>query len=189
MIGVILPSRGLIHSRTLESLTEALKGFEYKFYFSHDNPIPTCFNIPITEALKDSPDYIWIVEEDMAFPEDTLRKLLDADTEIATMDYRLENGQMCYYETSGYLLGGTGCILIKADTMRKLMPLSSVAYGLDLKPIDGITMHYGGQDIDLCVRAQDMGIKPVIVGTVDHLRVKQMGDRNVNNGTHEVTAL
>ena len=50
MIAVILPSRGLIFSRTADEILQNLKDIPHKIYFSHRKPIPDCFNEPVEEA-------------------------------------------------------------------------------------------------------------------------------------------
>lgn len=65
-IGVILPSRGLIFSRTAEEILNNLKKVPHKIYFAHKRPIPECFNEPLEEALADKDiTHIWFVEDDM----------------------------------------------------------------------------------------------------------------------------
>ena len=49
-VAVILPSRGLMFSKTAEEIINNVKGVPHKFFFSHKRPIPECFEIPTEEA-------------------------------------------------------------------------------------------------------------------------------------------
>lgn len=50
-IAVILPSRGLVFSKTVDELLRELKPYSYEIFWSHGRPIPDCFEIPTQEAL------------------------------------------------------------------------------------------------------------------------------------------
>lgn len=81
-IACITPSRGLVHSRTIESVRqnfEHLDKYEdvqWEHFFTHDKGIPDAQNDLVERALKWEADYVWSVEEDMLIPKEALLKLL-----------------------------------------------------------------------------------------------------------------
>ena len=68
-LAVIVPSRGLMFSETLEELLNELEGFNYEIFWAHERPLPECFNEPTEEALKDPEVFaVLFVEDDMIIP-------------------------------------------------------------------------------------------------------------------------
>jgi len=196
MLAVILPSRGLIHSRTIETLIKTIDryAYDFKLYVSHDNPIPECFNIPIELALKDNPEAFIIVEEDIALNFDTLNAMIQSwvfdKTDIAAADYLVAPGVKAFKTTKGILTGGLGCVLIKASVMKDLLPFSDqTSYDMDMNPFPSLPNGYGHQDIDFYVRAFMKNYKVKVCGEVEHLRVIEMGKAGTNNGVHKIEAI
>lgn len=195
MIGIIVPSRGLIHSRTAEYLVKILEYSEegdVQFYFSHDKSIPDCYNVPVQNALKDKHDFIFIIEEDILPNDETLLKmsaaLVEDKLDIVATDYKLRNGEDCFFYSKGILLGGLGFVMMTSDAAKELFPLrTSVSYSMpNLEPFEALPNTYGQHDIDFWIRAHEKGFKTRLVGKVGHLMVKSHGKENTNNGTHEV---
>ena len=91
------PSRGLVHSRTEQTADMARqwaehKGHEWANYWTHDLPIPDCFNVITQRAHAWGADLIWILEEDIAleFPTLALHAMLSAiedGADVAIVDY------------------------------------------------------------------------------------------------------
>jgi hypothetical protein len=87
-VAIILPSRGLMFSRTAEEVLANHKSVPSRLFFAHKRPIPDCFEIPTLEALADEDiTHLWYVEDDMALPPNILRTMLDANEMAVTADY------------------------------------------------------------------------------------------------------
>jgi hypothetical protein len=52
-VAVIIPSRGLMFSKTAEEIVRNTQGLPHQKFFSHKLPIPDCFEWPTIKALKD----------------------------------------------------------------------------------------------------------------------------------------
>lgn len=193
-IVIIIPSRGLIHSRTVEDLMNALSLIQvpYKLYFSHDNILPDCFNIPAYKALE-SPEIsdLIIIEEDMEVPLNTFNMLLESKADIAYYDYPLEDGRA----TNTYdniVLSGTGLIRFKRESLAKLLPFRTYqSYQLNpLRPEmiqNKLKDVYGKHDIDLFYRAQvEHHMTLEQVGVTGHYKIEQLGEKNTNKGVHAI---
>jgi len=122
-VGVILPSRGLMFSKTAEELLNNLKGIPHKIFFAHGLPIPECFETPVNEALANGTvSHIWMIEDDMILPSDTLSKMLDMDKAVVMCDYpttKEGNGAM-FLVKKQVIFGGTGCMLVKREVFDEL---------------------------------------------------------------------
>ena len=106
-LGVVLPSRGLLFSKTLEELLRELKPYNYKIYFSHARPIPDCFNIPTKQALEDPEiTHILFCEDDMCLPNGVLKKMIDLDVPATALDYPFKNDDEAtiLHDPQGYAL-------------------------------------------------------------------------------------
>lgn len=175
----------------LENLNS--KDYDVRFYFSHDQPIPECFNVPIEKALADGCTGILIIEEDVVVNFDTLDKMFESEydgMDISAADYFVAPNVKSFVEYNGVLTGGLGCVLIKSSVMRTLLPFSDqTSYDRDLRPFPSLPNGYGHQDIDFYVRAHKEGFKVKVCGMVEHLRVEKMGDKETNNGVHKVVRL
>lgn len=126
-LAVILPSRGLIFSATVEEvLREAMSaGCEWRIFFAHSRPIPACFNEPITAAMAEGFTHFWIVEDDMALPVGVLGDLLAADRPVVACDYPVGSSMAVHRDASGRVLWtGTGCLLATRDALSELLPFS-----------------------------------------------------------------
>jgi hypothetical protein len=170
-----------------------------QFYFTHDLPIPACFNQPLQRALDDKHEYIAIVEEDMVIPADAIGKLggaIMAGNDIAYYDYRLDNGLMASARIADVDISGTGAIMFKASALRRLIPLRS-GQEYDAKTFEPLTKlseaeglkRYGQHDIDLFKRAKDLGLKTKCVGSARHLKVRDYNTEAINDGCHTIEAL
>src|SRR6185503_1511904 len=121
-IAVILPSRGLMFSQTADEILQNLKELQkwypagYKFFFSHRRPIPECFEEPLKKALADKEvTHIWLVEDDMILPPNTLTDLINKDKAVVTVNYpTTSKGDAATLTIRGQVIyGGTGCTLVK----------------------------------------------------------------------------
>lgn len=195
-IAIIIPSRGLIHSRTVEAVFNNLEGFDCRVFVSHDLPIPDCFNVLVGEAKQWGAKYVWFVEEDTVPPPDTLFSLLTAPGDVKAYDYPIDTAgtPVTSYTASGEVLfTGMGCMLVPMAVLDKTgLFRSDLCYSLKggqltLEP--DWTRGYGGQDVHFGVRLKEEGFTTTIVGQADHLRVRNLGQPDTNHGAHDIYAL
>jgi len=122
-VGVILPSRGLMFSKTAEEILINLKDIPHKLYFAHGLPIPDCFEVPTNEALDNGTiSHLWFVEDDMILRPDTLKKMLDMDVAVVMADYpTTKEGHGAEFIIKKHIVfGGTGCMLVKREVFDEL---------------------------------------------------------------------
>jgi hypothetical protein len=200
-VAVILPSRGLIFSKTAEEILNNLRGIPHKIYFSHRKPIPECFETPTTEALKD-PDvtHLWLVEDDMVLPPDTLKKMLEADANAVTFDYPVTkegNGAVFYDQGGTVVFCGTGCLLVKRrvfDSLKQPFFTDKIRwtllnYGEAVKLTGSYddTPGYGTHDITFSIKLWKTGVMiKVIKGKLAQRKLVVLGKAGSNNGAHNI---
>lgn len=199
-LAVLLPSRGLVFSQTIEELLLELKGLDFEIFFSHQRPIPECFNEPMEKILAREFTHVWIVEEDMILPEGILNELLRLNAPIATSDYPAVEGIMCVSrnEDGDVLYTGTGCLLIAIEVLKEMeRPIfdTSKAYTPDGTLIgernqEDKSKLYGQHDIHFFLQAREKGIKIGVTQTnCGQRKITSYGQPNVNNGFHEIRNL
>lgn len=201
-IGVILPSRGLSFSRTIDELLTELKPFKHKIFFSICNTLPDCFNIPLEEALKNEFTHILIVEDDMIIPKGILKTMLNKRYPVTALDYpfKKDGEATTLHDPSGMALyTGTGFILIERwvlDLMPKPIFRTDTAWDMM------ITVHnqlvcwprdvskiktYGLHDVNFGITlwSNDLPIQ-VMQRTAGQRKLKAKGKANTNNGADEI---
>ena len=201
-VALILPSRGLIHSRTAADLLDALSGYDLddiNFYWSHDNSIPECFNNPMLRAIENpNNDKFIIVEEDMQVPVDFIDKMEVLRLfDIAFYDYpmRQDGGKMkrVTQEYSGIVLSGTGLIGFTRKAAEQLFPLRSdmefTLFPPMLMPAKDATKAYGQHDIYMWYKIHELGLKFTKVGNTGHYKLIEYGEQMTNKGCHEIELL
>ena len=143
-VAVCTPSRGLVHSRTVEAVLAALDVAKAQanvtlrgWFFSHDLPIPDSHETVAARALDATDaDYLWFVEEDVLPPPDALCALLATAqmwaAGVVLLDYPVGehptrstivrqpavNGG----HTGDILYGGLGCTLISRVALTERIP-------------------------------------------------------------------
>ena len=192
-IGVCLPSRGYVYSRTMEDILKNTQGrTDIKFFFSHGKPIPECSNYMVEEALKAGVDYIWFVEDDQKFPVNILDQLLAYDTDIVTCDYPINKTGHVVATFGDVTLTGFGCTLVKAKIFDKLLkPYFSTDYEYQIQdkmllkqPALQDEKRHGRHDIDFYYRLYDAGVKVVVHHTpVGHYYFKSPQLPKIGNKT------
>ena len=198
MTAIILPSRGLIHSRTVEELLNATRNHEVKLYFSHDNPIPDCFNKPMQQALDDNNQFFVIIEEDMQIPPDFLNKMipqLSKGYDIAFYDYPIRYGHhhRATQKSVDILISGTGLIGFRKRAVEQLFPLEA-DFEWSLNPPTPIEVKdkakiYGQHDIGMWVKIYHLNLAHIMLGTTGHYSLIEYGQKQVNNGFHKIELL
>lgn len=200
MIGIILPSRGLMFSETAEDILENIEGLPYKFFFSHKKPIPECFEEPTMRALADEDiTHLWFVEDDMALKPDTLQNLLEQNIEIATVDYPVtkQGKGAVFYDSSGKVVYfGTGCTLIMRRVFDILKPpywtsdkvWTPYNYGSAVKFVGKINKQqgYGLHDVNFGIRCFQEEIPVRVAGRAGQRKLTKWGDSGTNNGQHQI---
>jgi hypothetical protein len=203
MIAVILPSRGLSVSRTIEHILRNLKGHDYKIYFSHKQPIPTCFNKPLAKALKNKAvTHIWFVEDDMKIPDGTLDSLLALNKPAVACDYPVTetSGSMLYDPSGKAYFSGTGCLLVRREVLTKLknpMFRSDIAWaykatkhGMNFIARKAEKNVYGYHDVTLGLKLYLSGT-PIEVSEVvcGQYKLMNLGEKGTNAGQHTLAEL
>jgi hypothetical protein len=201
-VAVILPSRGLIFSATAEDILDNLRNTPHKFFFSHGQPIPKCFESPTRQALKDkSITHLWFVEDDMILPPNTLQDMLALDANAVTCDYPTnKDGRGSVFTDRGgsVVFCGTGCLLVRrtvfdglkrpyfTDRVRWNMLNYGDAVKLTASPatkLDG----YGLHDITFGIKLWKNGViiktMPVTVG---QRKLISLGKAGSNDGAHTI---
>lgn len=198
MIGVVLPTRGLVFTRVEEALEDIRREHEIRVYRSHDLPIPEGHNLLTKRALNEGCDYIWFIEEDTVPPARSLEQLLQADSDIACIDYGVSGWGCVTQDPRGEILWcGLGCTLVKAEVLKNLdypwfrvdktLTLNTWTWN-DLPEAYIATKNYGSLDIWFACQARAKGFKIAqIDGECDHLKLDNLGQRESNHGLHEIS--
>ncbi len=209
MIAIVTPSRGLVHSRTVEAVVRNAEqlGGPWAWKLSHDKPIPDAQNYVVDEVLSLDPDYIWMVEEDVAPPSDCLARMVDklereTSTYVVVVAYRLRGGQSSVVRRGRHaLFSGLGCMLSRSS----LFARSPNRSGILLYPwfrsdrewlwVGGEFLErkarkegYGRQDIDFFARLAQHGVSWDVLSGVeaDHYMVRGLGRPGTNDGCHDI---
>lgn len=196
MIGVILPSRGLIFAEVEDSLEKNLQRNKHRIYRSWNLNIPECENFLVEKALRDGCEEILMIEEDTVMPEEGLINLLLAKSDIACIDYGVNGWSTITKDkaTGEILWCGLGCILIKREVFEKVAYpwfRSDKALLLNFWPeekwINAGKQAYGGQDIWFCLNARKKGFTiQQVEGEAKHLKLNSLGRPEVNFGLHAI---
>ena len=207
-IAVLTPTRGLIHSRTIETVEknlEKIKEHESKKFFTHDRPIPDAQNELVKKALKWGADYLWFVEEDNLIPSGTLLKMLNAiqthDCGVVAVDYPVgsKNYSTISRKNGRILWCALGCTLVKRDIFKQLKKpwfrtdrtfriLSKDPLELEEQEVPN---KYGGHDIWFGMSLNKLGIQiyqlPKVVA--GHMKMEEAGKPGLNKGAHKIKIL
>lgn len=203
-LAVILPSRGLMFSETLEELLRELEGFNYEIFWAHEMSLPDCFNVPTEKALAD-PDVfaLLICEDDMIIPRGMLRRMFELNYPVTAMDYPFrQNGDATVLhdpEGKAYWTG-TGFMLIARAVLDKMQkPIWRTDQTFD-PFVDSDTIHfwprkldkvfYGLHDLNfgLTLYSAGMPVHPM-AQTGGQRKLVQMGGKHTNKGAHEIVEL
>lgn len=205
-IAIVVPSRGQIFSETIDEVIKNLAGYDYKFFISHDNPIPECFNIPTKQALEEGYEWIWYVEEDMVIPKYFIKHAMNEKYPIVACDYpavRKESpdGQastVLYAPDGTAFFTGMGCMLVNRIILEKIGDFTT-DYKWDIELFDGILKfkqvknekkaeeRYGNQDVHfgITLYANKLPIH-VLKEYAGQRRIMTVGKTGINNGSHNI---
>lgn len=205
-IAVIMASRGLVFSKTMETVFDNIKdnlaGNTFDLFMAHDLPIPDCFNAPLEQALATKPDAVWFVEEDMVIGKGTLAVMLkefNNGYKFITGEYvdrRTGKNLICRNEKGIVIYTGMGCLLIDVKVFDKIpqpylqqkcFVRVKTAHGSDYKMTTGNVNWYGTQDVYLSCLVRRLGYEIKVVKTkIGHLQLLEKGDDVKNNGQHKI---
>lgn len=203
-LAVILPSRGLMFSQTLEELLNELDGFNYEIFWSHEKSLPDCFNEPTEAALADPEVFaILICEDDMIIPKGMLRRMFDEKYPVVAMDYPFRhNGDATTLhdpEGNAYWTG-TGFILIARAVLDNMnRPIWRTDRTFD-PFVDFDTIHfwprklnkvfYGLHDLNFGLQLYSAGLPiHVMAQTGGQRKLVQLGGKHTNEGAHDIIEL
>lgn len=190
MIAICIPTRGLVHSRTIEAILKYAKN--YQLYLTHDKPIPDCFNDLTQRALADGHDVIWFIEEDIVIQEDTQYKMMEAlkDHDVVAHNYVINKNNDVIQNKDGRWTFGTGCTMIKRKILDGYTWTAENHYEAKTfkrihVPEKARSRMYGMHDIEFCYYCYENDI-PVkrFMDRVGHIKLKELGQRGRNDGYH-----
>ena len=206
---VVTPSRGLVHSRTVEAVMSNIanaSGHEFRGWtLTHDLPIPDCHETATAQALATGADALWFVEEDNIPPPDTLARSFAAlaTDPIAALDYPVGESPSwaCIArDATGHIYWcGLGATLIHRRVFEAIERpwFRAMTYAIQPGPdgrkqlVDpGIPSEYGGQDIYFFRRALAAGFMiGQVPGVAGHARLRALGKAQTNQGAHTIEVL
>lgn len=205
---VCLCSRGLVHSRTIESIENNLEQLRtreqaWRIVFTHDLPIPEAQNEIVKRARALGPEWIMFVEEDNVLPDGMIAQMMRLAilqyADVVTADYRLPRGMTCVHrsaKTGEVVFSGMGCLLVRARVFDRVpQPWFDTREfywndELSVFEVRAGRNGYGGQDVDFFYKLREAGIRAVeIKRQCGHLRLKNDFTPRTNNGCYEVIEL
>lgn len=196
-IGIVLPTRGLVFTKVEQAVEKMRKDYEIRVYRSDNLPIPDGHNEMAKQALEEGCDWLFLIEEDTVAPDGALQKLLEADSDIACIDYGIAGWGCVTRNQSGEVLWcGLGCTLVKREVFERMtypyfradMTLRLNDWTWQKLPDDYIkTKQYGSLDIWFCLQARKLGFTITQVeGECEHLELVELGKRETNHGLHTI---
>lgn len=199
IIGVILPTRGLVYTKVEQAIEDMRKDFEIRVYRSWNLPIPDGHNHLAKQALSEGCELLFLIEEDTVPQKGALKSLIEADSDIACIDYGVSGWGCVTKNAKGEILWcGLGCTLVKRKVFEKMTyPYFRADKTLRLNdwtwqdlPEEYIkTKQYGSLDIWFCDQARKLGFTIAQVeGECEHLELVTLGERETNNGLHIIKA-
>lgn len=205
-LAVIVPSRGLMFSETLEELLGELGSldFPYEIFWAHERPLPECFNEPTEKALKD-PDVfaLLFVEDDMIIPKGILKKMFAANYPVVALDYpfQQDGDSTCLHDPEGKAFWtGTGFMLVAKQVLQQI-PKPIWQTGRTFDPfIAEDTIHfwprqldkvyYGLHDLNFGLVLYSAGMPIMVMDeTAGQRKLVKLGEAGSNDGAHDIKEL
>lgn len=203
-LAVVLPSRGLMFSQTLEELLGELEDFEHEIFWAHEKGLPACFNDPTEEALKD-PDVfaVLFVEDDMIIPKGILKRMFAVGKPVVALDYpfQQDGDSTCLHDPEGNAFWtGTGFLIVAKAVLEQMeRPIWRTDTTFD-PFIDKDTIHFWPRKLDkvyyglhdlrfgLLLYSAGMPIYPM-PETAGQRKLYKLGKKGSNDGAHEIIEL
>lgn len=203
-LAVIVPSRGLMFSQTLENLLDELEGFDYEIFWAHGKSLPDCFNDPTEKALADPNVFaVLLCEDDMIIPKGTLKKMFAQNYPVVALDYpfQQDGDSTVLHDPQGFAYWtGTGFLLCAREVLEGLeKPIWRTDRTFD-PFVDKDTIHfwprilegthYGLHDLNFGLVLYSSGL-PIMVmeETGGQHKLVKLGEKHTNNGAHEIKDL
>ncbi len=176
-IAVCIPSRGLMHSRTMEDVLQNTykRGAAVKFFFSHGRPQPDAQNYITEEALKERVDYLWFIDDDMMLPPRILDEMIDLNADVVVTHYPCtrQGSDALHIRDGVFESAGMGCVLVKRaifDNLERPYFRADTTYVWDTDhlqpyPAKEDKQYHGLHDVDFFQRLLKAGITPAVTGT------------------------
>ena len=200
-LAVIIPSRGLMFSETLEDILRELEGLDYKIFWAHGKSLPDAFNDPTEEALADESIYaLWFVEDDMILPKGILRKMFAKNYPVVALDYpfKQDGDSTVLHDPHGYAFWtGTGCLLVAREVLENMQkPIWRTDQTFD-PFIDKDTIHfwpraldkvyYGLHDLNFGLTLYSSGL-PIMTMEDEggQHKLAKLGTPKSNQGVHDI---
>ena len=197
MIGIILPTRGLVFTKVEEAIERERNSTweKTKVFRSHSLKIPDAYNILVEEALEEKDlTHLWFVEEDTVPPQGALLKLVDMSKPIACIDYGVNGWSCVAKDKKGEILWcGLGCTMIRKEVFYFLeKPWFRADRVLRLNDWTWQKVEadkeYGGHDIYFFLKAREARFEIAQVeGECEHLKLDELGQREMNDGLHQIS--
>lgn len=203
-LAVIVPSRGLMFSETLEELLRELEGFNYEIFWAHGKSLPDCFNEPTERALAD-PDVfaVLICEDDMIIPKGILKEMFEQAYPVVALDYpfKKDGDATTHHDPDGFAYyTGTGFLLVAKAVLENMeKPIWRTDIIFD-PFIDKDTIHFWPRKLDkvfyglhdlyfgMICYSSGMPVKPM-KRTAGQRKLRKLGEKGVNNGQHDIYKL
>jgi hypothetical protein len=190
-LAVILPSRGICYSETIEEVYRelGLADVDYKIFWSHGRKVPDCLNVPTNRALRGSYTHFWYVDDDMWLPKGILKGMLEEDKHAIASDYpsSITMGAAVYDKDGAPYFTGSGCLLVKRGILESLKkPIWRTDVGWRMKYMnDYIEFTATKEDGDKVHGRQDVmfGIRLYIQGRPIHIYNVSCGQRRAKDTT------
>lgn len=203
-LAVIVPSRGLMFSETLEELLRELDSFNYEIFWSHGNGLPKCFNEPTEKALKDKDVFaLLFCEDDMKLPKGILKKMFATQYPVVALDYpfQQQGDATVLHDPHGYAYwSGTGFLLVAKQVLQQMeKPIWRTDTTFD-PFIDKDTIHFWPRKLDkvyyglhdlrfgLVLYSAGLPVKPM-KEVAGQRKLIALGEQNTNNGAHNIVEL
>lgn len=199
-VAIILPSRGLVFSRSAEEIHRNAQSINSKFFFAHKKPIPECFNEPTERALADDTiTHLLFVEDDMVIPDGTFWGMLDLNLPVVACDYPVTKdgkGAVFYDPDGNAVFSGTGCLLVRREVLdampkpifRTDIKYTPLNYGNTVKFVAkrSVDEGYGLHDVAFGIDLYKRGIPIYVYGNLGQRKLRKLGKSGSNNGAHKI---
>lgn len=203
-LAVIVPSRGLMYSETLEELLGELEGFNFEIFWAHELSLPDCFNQPTERALAD-PDVFALLfcEDDVIIPKGMLKDMFNTKYPVVAMDYPFQqdgDSTVLHDPEGNAYWTGTGFLLVARQVLENMeKPIWRTDTTFD-PFVDKDTIHFWPRKLDkvyyglhdlrfgLLLYSAGLPVKPMEV-TGGQRKLNALGQKGTNNGAHDIREL
>jgi hypothetical protein len=192
-------------SETFEELLDELEGLDYEIFWSHERPLPECFNEPLDKVLKDPTVFaVLFCEDDMIPPKGILKKMFEQNYPVVALDYPFKNNgdsTMLHDPEGNVIYSGTGFLLVAKSILERMSkPIFrtdtawDIAITLDNKmviwPRKLKKIAYGLHDVYFGMILFSAGVPIHDAGiTAGQRKLVELGKKGVNNGAHKIKEL